>query len=424
MDSKLAILNIGGELLDGRTVNSNAQYFAQRLHEMGITVSEVLMVEDTIESITEALHYLNSYQSVLVTGGLGPTSDDCTSAAAAHAFQIPRKFLPAAERIVRRQLGNGKQKYTALQKSQALLPQGSQVLDNHWGIAPGFSYLFQRTRYYFLPGVPRECRPMFDANVLPLLTRKLKDRRMLSQHLWRCFGKKEAELYRIIASIIEPLQKKYASNFYFSCLIPYPSVDIRIAFWQEKGKPTPSVSLQKRVVAQIDQKLGDVVYTKEPITLAEVVLRKLVAIGKTVATAESCTGGLVGKLLTDAPGSSKVYRGGTVCYANAAKETLLGVRPSTLRRYGAVSKETALEMAQGIQDSLQSDYAISISGVAGPDGGSAQKPVGTIFIGFAAPDGLTFKHHVIVKRPSDRAQIRAYASHLALDMLRRTVEKN
>lgn len=418
----IAILNIGGELLDGRTVNSNASHFANLLKANGMTVAEVRMIPDSEAAILGAMNDLSAYEEVIVSGGLGPTADDITAKIAAKFCGQKQAFLPAAETMIRRQLGLEQQKYTKTQRRQAYLPEKAKVIDNRWGIAPGFSVSSKTTTYSFLPGVPRECRPMLEYVVLPRLRKKLKKVVLLDSFVWRCFGAKEAEIYAKIAGTIEEAERELGENFSFSCLIPYPEIHIRIEFWQGKSKHVPNRKEREAISKTIDKKLGKLVFSREAKSLSQLVLEKLMDRRHTLSTAESCTGGMIGALLTETPGASNVYLGGVNSYSNASKQSLLNVRHSTLLKHGAVSEAVAAEMAQGAKDRLFSDYAISVTGIAGPDGGTREKPVGTVCFGIAGPRG-TNTHKVWIKKGAGtREQNRKYAVTYALYQLLKTLD--
>ena len=422
--NSIALLTIGNELLDGRTINTNAAYFGESIQALGLEVIEARTVPDTLEAIGEALHELAVHTHIIVTGGLGPTSDDLTAVAAGIAFSDPCRYHAEAERDIRATLKRIGFPYTKTQKRQAFLPAHAKIIANRWGIAPGFQMRVFKATFYFLPGVPRECRPMFDAAIAPKLRRIRGAKKLLHRSLWRCFGEREADLYARIRPLVMKAQKLYGANFDFSSQIPFPSVDIRIEFWRGKGTRTASKKEIEEFSTELTKKLAPITYTRARESLAAVVIRLLRQQKASLATAESCTGGLVGEMLTDVAGASEAYRGGVVSYANSAKEKLLGVRPSTLRRHGAVSHETAQEMAKGVRHALGADYVISLTGVSGPGGGSAQKPVGTLFVGISDCSRTESVHRLILRSQGDRLQNRLFASFLALDMLRKLILEN
>lgn len=419
----IALLNIGGELLDGRTVNSNASYFASVLKGAGLRVTEVRMIEDDIDAIVQSLNDLGKYDEVIVSGGLGPTADDITAIAAAKFAAQKQVYLPAAKKMIQRQLGLEKQKFTAGQKRQAFLPEKAKIIDNRWGIAPGFWLRRGACIFSFLPGVPRECRPMLEASVLPRILRSGVIKTKLKERLvWQCFGAKEADIYALIAKEIESAQKIYGGNFSFSCLIPFPIIQIRLEFWQGRGAKSASKAERKRIAKKIDQKIKKFVFSRKEGAMAAQVLETLAKQNATVATAESCTGGLVAAAFTDIPGSSAQFLGGIVSYSNEAKQKLLGVNHASLRRHGAVSKVVVEEMAEGARQRFRSSFAISISGVAGPDGGTEAKPVGTLWFAVAGPKRTIAEHVWCKQGKGTREQNRKYALSFALNLLLREIE--
>lgn len=417
----IALLSIGNELLDGRVVNTNASQLAGKLHALGIDIAETRAVPDTLEAIVEALHELAIHKHVIVTGGLGPTSDDITAQAASIAFGDPCRFHPKAEQAIRTILKKLKFPFTQTQRRQAYLPSGAKIFPNEWGIAPGFSLQVMKANFHFLPGVPRECLPMFDKYVLPKVKRMSTRQKLMTTLLWRTFGKREADLFDSIRPVLTSYEKKFGKNFVFSSQVPFPCVDVKIEFWSGRDKKSASRAEIAKFERALCQKLDRFTYARKPISLAEAVLDLLRKHKLTLGTAESCTGGMLGEMLTAIPGASDVYFGGVIVYNNQVKEALLGVKAATLRRYGAVSKDTAIEMARGARDALHTDYALSLTGISGPGGGSAQKPVGTIYVGLSDAASSNFQHRVIFQGRGDRLQNRLFASYLALDMLRGSV---
>ncbi len=411
------ILSIGNEVLDGRTPNSNAQYFGERLRNEGLTVDRVVTVSDELDEIAVALSECEKISHVIVTGGLGPTNDDRTTKAVGMAFSLPLKLDKTALAQVRRAYGARRLPVTPARRKLAFLPKGARILRNPMGTAPGFRLKIKGTEFFFLPGVPTECRPMFDTQILPQLKQNA-NRRLLQRHFWRTFGRGESHVYQRIESVVRALEKKYPKTFQFGVHISFPCIDLTLESWKVPGVKSPSIAEIRKAKKKIDQAVGDITFTNERETMAEAVLKLLKKYRSTLATAESCTGGLVGKSLTDISGSSEVYLGGVVSYANSAKETFLKVRRATLAKYGAVSRETVEEMAAGVREVLGADYGVAISGVSGPGGGTKDKPVGTTYVAVSSKKGTKFVHQVILASRGSRDQNRVIAMHLALDALR------
>lgn len=405
------LLSIGDELLDGRTQNTNASWFGEQLRLAGVAVAEVRCVSDRIEDITKALRAANDYPLTIVTGGLGPTNDDRTMEAAAKFLKTPLQETKASLAHVKSRYEARGLELTSHRRRLALVPKGSIILDNPTGTAPGV----RLKRFFFLPGPPSECRPMFTQNILPL-AQKMAPRRLLRREFWRTFGKGESDVYNRIAPIIAELEKTYPGSINFGVHISFPCIDLTLEAWDAKKKP--SGKILDEATHKISAAVKDICFTRERENLADAVFRLLKEKKLTVSAAESCTGGLVGKMLTDMPGSSDVYLGGVISYAYSAKEDLLGVKKETLEKYGAVSEETVREMAEGCRTRLKSDFALALSGISGPGGGLPNKPVGTIHVALSSERGTKTLHQVILFGRASRDQNRIIAAHLALDALR------
>ena len=412
------LLSIGDELLDGRTQNTNASWMGEQLRFAGVPVAEVRCVSDRIEDIVRALHEGRNFPLVVSTGGLGPTNDDRTLAGASAAFKVPLTRTKASLEHVQSRYAARSLPLTEVRLRLADIPKGSKVVPNPTGTAPGVELKAGTTTYYFLPGPPSECRPMFTASILPIAQKKVAVKKLVRREFWRTFGKGEGEVYGRIAAAVEALELKYPRTFSFGVHITAPCIDLTLEVWNVKGERRPAEEEIEELISHVNQEMGSLVFTRERETLVQAVSRELAARKLTLATAESCTGGLLGKALTDIPGSSAYYWGGVISYDNRAKEVFLGVKPETLKRVGAVSEDTVREMAEGVRARLKTDYALSLSGVSGPHGGSAEKPVGTIHVALAGPGGTRTLHQVILGGKGSREQNRNVAVHLALDLLR------
>lgn len=414
MKKGIFLLSVGDELLDGRTQNTNASWLGEQLRLAGLAVSEIRCVSDRIEDIVAALKAAAAYPAVIVTGGLGPTNDDRTLQGAAKAFRRKLGQTKASLAHVKSRYEARGLPLTEARLRMALIPKGGEVLENRNGTAPGVALNINKTNFYFLPGPPNECRPIFEKEILPDLRKK--GRKLALRKFWRTFGRGESDVYQRVASAVENFEKKYPATFAFGVHISFPYIDLTLEVWEGKKKPT-----KKEITALsglIDKQVGELCFSRDRISLADAVAALLLEKKLTVATAESCTGGLLGKIFTDRPGSSAYYWGGVVSYDNSAKEILLGVNRSTLERHGAVSAETVKEMADAIRRQLKTDYALAISGVAGPGGGSAEKPVGTVHVALSSKAGTKTAHQVILNGKGSRDQNRVIATNLALDLLR------
>lgn len=419
----LFLISVGDELLDGRTPNTNASFFGDKCREAGIQVAEIRTVSDRPEDIIRALKDANAYAMVFLTGGLGPTNDDRTSEAAAKAFRLPWQMNKAAEKIIREKYAKRNVEITPIRLRQARLPKGAKLLPNPNGIAPAFSCVFKGTNYFFAPGVPSECRPIFIDKIIPIAAKKLGHKKLLRRDFWRTFGAGESDIYQKISPIVDTLEKKFPASVVVGVHISFPCVDISLEYWQMAGEAKPSKTEQEKIEAEISKVLGDLCFTRERKTLVEVVAAELEKNSATLATAESCTGGWVGKLLTDLPGASAFYLGSVVSYANSAKTKILNVSEKSLQNQGAVSDAVVREMAENSRKLFGTTYAIALSGISGPSGGTSAKPVGTIHVALAGPQRTDSVHQVIFGGQLSREQNRFISAHLALNLLRLTMKR-
>ncbi len=414
------LVSIGDELLDGRTPNTNAVFFGEQLRMNGISVAEIRCVSDRIEDIAEALRYGKNFPIVVCTGGLGPTNDDRTIEAAAKAFRRKIVTTKASLEHVRSRYAARGLELNEHRLRLARVPEKAKILQNLNGTAPGVLCREGKTNFFFLAGVPSECRPLFEREILPIAL-KQRQKKLVRREFWRSFGLPESAVYQLVEPLVSELEKKYPDSFRFGVHISFPCIDLTLEIWQAKGKKIPSQKEIDAAVAEISEKTKKICFTRERDTLVESVMKLLLAKKKTLATAESCTGGLLGKMLTDIPGSSAAYLGGVVSYANSAKEKLLSVPKSLLVEHGAVSEPVVKKMAESIREHLGADFALSLSGVSGPGGGSEKKPVGTIHVALANKESTKTLHQVIMNGRGSREQNRIVAAHLALDALRLTL---
>jgi len=407
----LELLTIGNELLLGFTADTNGAEIARVLSAVGVRVVRRTSVGDSADDIRDAVgEALARTGAVLTTGGLGPTRDDVSKHAVAGLFDAPLEFDPEVwaglvERFVR--MGRTP---PASNRSQAEVPRGATVLRNRWGTAPGLWLEGAPGLVIMLPGVPGEMRMLLEHEVLPRLAGRA-DGLVVRSRLVRTTAIAESALAERMGDVereLAPLTLAY---------LPGPDgVDLRLTAWQ-----LPPGEADRRLgaaAALLRRRAGEHVYGEGDTDLAAVVLEAARARRLTIATAESCTGGLVGGRLTAIPGSSDVYLGGVVSYANELKLALLGIEPSQLDAHGAVSEPVALAMARGAAVRLGSGAAVSVTGIAGPGGGSEAKPVGTIWVAAVAGDRLEVRHAVL---SGNRQEIRARAAQAALYLLRRVL---
>jgi nicotinamide-nucleotide amidase len=406
MKPSIALLTIGNELLSGRIQDSNTRTMARVLVSHGLVPERTMTVADTPEAIREALLFLGSRHCfVVVSGGLGPTADDLTTAAAAEAFGRPLELYPEALEMVRaffRRLGR---EMTGRQEKQAYLPHGAEILPNPQGSAPGFAVENHGCCFAFLPGVPAEMEEMLRHSVLPRLTAAFPASSRFREKAFTLMGLPESQAEVLLERLALP--ERIGVAFCASA----PLIEVRLSVAATGDEP-----LLEEAAKQARRLYRDYLVAEDEETLAGRVARLLIASGKTLALAESCTGGWIAKLLTDIPGSSAFLERGAVVYANSAKHDWLRVSDAILNGPGAVSSECALAMARGVRAAAGSDIALSVTGIAGPSGGSEHKPVGTVFIGFSAEDKESAEQFLF---PGDRNMVRWRTACTALNRLLR-----
>jgi len=374
------ILATGEEIRTGAVLDSNSAHIARRLEQEGLTVVRHLCVGDDLALLAASLKEIGVRAEVaVVTGGLGPTVDDLSAAAAARAAGVATVFNPEALAAVERFLRALGIPLSPSQRKQALLPEGADWLANPVGSAPGFEMVIGRCRFFFLPGVPHEMRRMLAEQVLPRLHRLLpaaRERHLT--HTVSVFGETEAA----VGDRLAPLPEKFP-GVRLGLRADFPQIQVKLYLSGAAG-----ADLDQHLAAAagwVRERLGPAVFSEGGEAMETVVGRLLLARKATLAVAESCTGGLICHWLTNVPGSSGFFLFGGVTYANSAKSGVLGVDGQTLARVGAVHEETAREMAVGVRRVAGATYGLATSGIAGPDGGSPEKPVGTLCIGLAGP---------------------------------------
>jgi nicotinamide-nucleotide amidase len=403
---KIAILTIGDELLNGDLADTNTTAIARVLMDNSLPVREAATVGDRDEDIVSTLQRLaKTCTSVIVTGGLGPTEDDRTSRAAARAFERGLSLNDKALQQIRARFRAWGREMHPGNEKQALLPGRSTVIANHNGTAPGFHLQSNQADLYFLPGVPREMLAMLDEYVVPSLIDRFPNLPMQCQRVMTIFGLAEPEVEARIKRGGLPERVELAFN------VEFPMVLVKL---RASGDNTQR--LVDRAEMAVRKTLGDYVVGIDGDTLAGTTSRLLTKAGLTLALAESCTGGLIAKLLTDQPGSSAFLERGIVSYANSAKVDCLDVAQETLDRHGAVSSECAEAMAQGVSTAARTDIGLAVTGIAGPDGGTDEKPVGTIYLAMHTSQGQRLERLNLV---GNREQIRLRTACTALDWLRR-----
>ena len=383
------LINTGSELMLGRVLNTHQQWLCRRLADLGYVVTRQVAVPDTGSDIEQAVREaLARADLIITTGGLGPTSDDLTRDLVAKLLGKELREDAAVLTHIRGFFESRKRAMPERTKVQALIPEGAIVLHNPHGTAPGLAMEVRPNPFraggqpswlIMLPGPPRELRPMFTDTVTPLLRRVLPLASGFVCRTLRTTGIGESVVEEKVGG---PLQRWVEAGLDLGYCARPGQVDVRLAARGDDAER--KVQEAETIVRDL---LGPYIYGVEDEELETVIVRLLTERKATLALAESCTGGCIANRLTNVPGASAVLLAGLVTYSNAAKQKFLGVRAETLEQHGAVSKPVAREMAEGARQQTQADYALSVTGIAGPSGGTAEKPVGTVFIGLAGPSG-------------------------------------
>lgn len=408
-DVNASIITIGDELLIGQTIDTNSAFIATALNKIGVWMKRRVAVGDVRDEILDALKDESSRsQIVIITGGLGPTADDITKPALCDYFGSTLVTNNDVLEHVKNLFARIKRPLLQSSVTQADVPDNCTVLPNRRGTAPGMWFEKDGVVYISLPGVPHEMEGLMEAEVIPKLQQHFSFPHIIHKTLVT-FGRGESE----IAEMISSFEQALPTNIKLAYLPAYGMVKLRLT-----GKDSNKEPLEEAMetqTASLKKLVAEWLVTEGDKPLSEVVGELLKASKKFVATAESCTGGYIAHLLTKRSGSSSTYRGGVVSYANDAKERALNVQHSTLVTHGAVSEETIIEMANGVLKNLNADYAIATSGVMGPEGGTSQKPVGTVWIAVADRSRVkTVKHFVRF----DRKKNIEVTAQFALNLLR------
>ena len=416
---RIGLINIGDEILLGKIRNSNAFDLAEWVRELGHELVFNLVIGDRLESIADALRNAidpnNSLhcEYLILTGGLGPTQDDLTRDAVASFLQTTLEFSSEAENWMSERYKIHAVKISEGQRSQLYIPRGSTALYNPAGSACGFRVEKKGTRIFAFPGVPGEFKAMFDEHCRAELLRS--DAVLLRKRIFT-FGLMESRQRELLRDFVAP------DPFRFSSLPSESGVAIALEAFVNTAEAEEKTRLLEKTWADLLSRLPeDAVVDKEGATLSETVFQLLKKHRATVSVAESCTAGALGYLITETPGSSAIFKRGFLTYSNTAKGTMLGISEDTLANFGAVSAEVAVAMARSCVQRANSDYGVSITGIAGPDGGSIEKPVGLVFISVASPKRTEI--HRFQFRGS-RKSIRWQSAYTALNQLRLFILKD
>lgn len=405
------ILAVGTELLMGQIANTNAQYISNRFPEAGVNVFYHSVVGDNPERLKECLNIaLDRSDAVIMTGGLGPTQDDLTKETVARIMGKKLVLHEESLKKIEAFFNSIGRPMVESNKKQAYFPEGSIIIPNGRGTAPGCIVEAWGKAVVMLPGPPSEMKPMFEDTVLPYFKER-SDYTIESRYL-KVFGIGESAVEEMIMDLVNsqtnPTLATYAKE---------GEVTLRVTAKVKKGEN--AAELIQPVVDSIKKKLGNAVYSVDGDDIGEVAGNLLIKKGITIALAESCTGGLIASRLTDIPGISSVFNRGIVCYSNSSKVEDLGVNPGTLAQHGAVSRETAVEMASGVKKRAGTELGLSVTGIAGPGGGSEQKPVGLVYIALAGDSGVESKE---LRLWGNRERIRNVTALNAFDLIRKYAE--
>jgi nicotinamide-nucleotide amidase len=407
---QVLVINVGDELLDGIRENGHLLWLGEHLARRGLPISRSVVVRDDAAEIAAAVgEAWGDYDLIVTTGGIGPTSDDHTRSAVAGALGLTLEHVPAAEQALRERFKMIGRKVSSADLSQCHVPAGAQALRNPRGTAPGVFYHRDGKALVMLPGPAMELRPMFEEEVVPRLREVGCACQGEAYVQVRTFGIGAVPLEQLVRPLLTP-------GMVLSFGTHTGVVDARIS---SGGSGATDAHLCE-VARKVRDAVGEDFVCTGHACLATLVVEQLRSLEKTVSLAESCTGGLLANAFTDVPGASKVFAGSAVCYTNDAKVNLLGLPECLIAQHGAVSAECAAAMATGAIEKFGTDYAISVTGYAGPGGGTDTDPVGTVYFGYASPTGVWSRRVAI---PGDRRQVKQRAVNTALDFMRRNLNR-
>jgi len=405
---KAEIIAVGSELLTPDRIDTNSLFLTEELNKLGIEVLRKTIVGDNRELLAAAFRdALNRVPVVIASGGLGPTEDDLTRETVAELLGRRLQRNEAVVRAIEARFRSFKREMPAVNLRQAMVPEGAEVLENPRGTAPGLWLEDKGRMVALLPGPPRELKPLFLEQVAPRLQRNASSVRMIHREL-RVTGLGESH----VEERIRPIYTRYR-QVNTTILATPGEVQIHLRRWTDD--PVEANAALDEIVRSFELALGDRIFAHAATPLEEVVAQLLIDHRSTISAAESCTGGLLAERLTRIPGSSNYFLGGVVCYSNELKTAWADVPPEIIAAKGAVSSEVAIALAEGIRRNVRSTLGVGITGIAGPGGGSEEKPVGTVHVAVAGPAGTKER---LVHLPGDREAIRFYASQLGLDMVR------
>ena len=420
---QVELITIGDELLLGFTIDTNAAHISRTLAASGVEIVRRTTVGDEADKIAVAVREaLERTGAVITTGGLGPTSDDLTKPAIARIFGREMKLDDAmAAKIEERWRARfPNSRFPATNRTQAEIPEGARILTNRHGTAPGIWLEDDRGRWVaMMPGVPREMRGMLAEELLPAIKARSKgEESVVLSGTLRTTGIAESAIADLLGPNFLGEPGSGLGSLPLAYLPGVAGVDLRVTV---KGLPRPQAeTVIREAMVKLRSRVSAYAYGEDDTDLAAVVLEKCRASGFKLAVAESCTGGLLGERITNIPGSSDVFLGGVIAYDNDVNRNLLGVGAEEIERHGAVSEAVALQMASGVREKLGADVGVSVTGIAGPGGATAEKPVGLVWIAVHASEVKARRFHV----GGDRAEIRQRAAQAALEMVRRALSND
>jgi nicotinamide-nucleotide amidase len=407
---RACIISVGTELVTGQCLDTNAAWLSERLASVGVEVAEHVTVDDQLQHLASTIRQcIDRFDLVVATGGLGPTRDDLTREALAQAIGQPLVENEEALRQIKAYFQRLQRPFIDANWLQALVPKECSIIPNRRGTAPGLSCHSQDCRVYVLPGVPAEMKAMAEESILPQLG-ALPGGQAIRMASVLCYGKSEARIGELLEDLMKPRRNPSVGTTAKDAIIA-----VRVV--ARAADPPGAQRLLDADMAEVRSRLGKVAFGQGDDTLQAAVAGLLTEKRRTVGTAESCTGGLVAKRLTDIPGSSAYFLQGFVTYSNQAKTDRLGVPAEMIEREGAVSEAVARAMAEGCRNVTGADIAISVTGIAGPSGGTAEKPVGLAYIGLADDRGVTIKRFLFGEQ-LPRREIRDRTAKTALNLLR------
>ncbi|MFZ0244431.1 competence/damage-inducible protein A [Candidatus Binatus sp.] len=412
MIQNAVILSTGDEITSGKVVDTNANYLSDKLSEIGIDLVAVITVGDVPDRLEWAWRTAIAMGDVVIsTGGIGPTADDLTTETVARVAGVKSRRDEAAVEHMKRLFATIGRPMPDNNLKQALFPEGATVIQNPLGTAPGFRMPVtiggHTAHLIVLPGVPREMKPMMENTVIPWIAANRGTDQVYAVRIFQTFGMSESALDEAVAGLIKPEEAKVS----FRASFPQISLKIRV-----EGQPGEVDRRVEELSQRVREKISQFVYAEGDTSMEEVVGRLFVEKKFTLAVAESCTGGLIGHRITNVPGCSKYFKSDLVTYSNDVKCGVLGVSEETLKAHGAVSEECVREMAAGVRKRTGASVSVATSGIAGPDGGTPDKPVGTVCIALSADDQSFTRRYQF---RGTRDWVKLITSQVALDWLRR-----